>query len=77
MVAKILENSGKFFGTRNGKTGQIRGWEVGVEQRRGTGRDASERGEVIPPPPSKAPSLCPATVSLTASASFNGICNRQ
>ena len=26
-----------------------------------------------PPPPSKAPSLCPATVCLTAGASFNGI----
>ena len=30
-----------------------------------------------PPPPSRAPSLCPATVHLTPSASFNGICNRQ
>ena len=30
-----------------------------------------------PRPASRAPSLCPATVSLTASASFNGICNRQ
>ena len=29
------------------------------------------------PPPSRAPSLCPATVSLTQSASLNGICNRQ
>ena len=29
------------------------------------------------PPPSRAPSLCPATVPLTASASLNGICNRQ
>ena len=36
--------------------------------------DALEAGEV--PPPSRAPSLCPATVSLTASASLNGICNR-
>ena len=34
------------------------------------------RGEV-PPPPFRAPSLCTATVPLTASASFNGICNRQ
>ena len=34
-------------------------------------------GLVPTPPPSRAPSLCPATVSLTASASFNGICNRQ
>ena len=32
--------------------------------------------EGTPPPPSRAPSLCPATVSLTASASLNGICNR-
>ena len=29
------------------------------------------------PPASRAPSLCPATVSLMASANFNGICNRQ
>ena len=28
-------------------------------------------------PPSRAPSLRPATVPLTASASFDGICNRQ
>ena len=37
-----------------------------------------KRGEPPPPPPlSRAPSLCPATVPLTASASLNGICNRQ
>ena len=30
-----------------------------------------------PPSPSWAPSLCPATVSLTESANFNGICNPQ
>ena len=30
-----------------------------------------------PPPPPLEPSLCPATVPLTASASFNGTCNRQ
>ena len=30
-----------------------------------------------PRPPSRAPSLCPATVSLTPSASLNGICNRH
>ena len=30
-----------------------------------------------PPPNSRAPSLCPATISLTASARLNGICNRQ
>ena len=30
-----------------------------------------------PPPYSRAPSLCPATVSLTASASLNGICNQR
>ena len=29
------------------------------------------------PSPSRAPSLCPTTVSLTPSASFNGICNRR
>ena len=36
--------------------------------------DALEGGRY---PPSRAPSLCPVTVSLTPSASFNGICNRQ
>ena len=30
-----------------------------------------------PPPPPPGPSLCPATVPLTASANFNGVCNRQ
>ena len=34
-------------------------------------------GRGTPSPTSWAPSLCPATVSLTASASFDGICNRQ
>ena len=38
--------------------------------------DALERGEVQPLP-SRAPSLCPPTVPLMASSSFNGICNRQ
>ena len=38
-------------------------------------RGALEGGEI--PPPSRAPSLCPATVPLTPSTSFNGICNRQ
>ena len=34
------------------------------------------RGELPPPPPSSgAPSLCPATVSLTPGASFSGICS--
>ena len=52
-------------------------------------RDALEWGQVPspppdtealcqpPPPPSRAPSLRPATVPLTPSTSFNGICNRQ
>ena len=41
-------------------------------------RDALERGEPPPPPPpSRAPGLRTATASLTPSASFNGICNRQ
>ena len=41
-------------------------------------RDVLEEGEgPPPPPPSRAPSLRPSTVSLTPSASFNGICNRQ
>ena len=38
---------------------------------------ALEGGRGTPPPPSTAPSLCPATVPLTPSASLNGICNRQ
>ena len=37
-------------------------------------RNALEGGN---PPPSRAPSLCSATVSPTASAGFHGICNRQ
>ena len=42
----------------------------------GAGRDVLEGGG-YPPPPSRAPSLCPATVPLTPSASINGIRNRQ
>ena len=34
-------------------------------------------GVEVPPTPSRAPSLCPATVCLTPSARLNGICNRQ
>ena len=51
-----------------------------IQTQQPSGRDALEGREVPPPPPpppSRAPSLCPATVPLTASASFNGICNRQ
>ena len=50
---------------------------------RGTGfgtppppRDALEGGR-YPPPPFRAPSLCPATVPRTPSAGLDGICNRQ
>ena len=35
------------------------------------------KGGGTPTPPYRAPSLCPATVSLTASARLNAICNRQ
>ena len=35
------------------------------------------KGGRYPPSPSTAPSLCPATVPLTPSASLNGIRNRQ
>ena len=42
---------------------------------RGGPRDALEGGGGTPPP-SGAPSLWPATVSLAASASLNGICNQ-
>ena len=38
-------------------------------------RGCMSRGR--PLPPLRAPSLCPATVLLTPSASLNGICNRQ
>ena len=34
-------------------------------------------GEVPPPPSSRAPSLCPATVPRTPGASLNGTSNRQ
>ena len=50
---------------------------VGSGGPRGGGRDALEGGRYPPSPLSRAPSLCPATVPLTLSASFNGICNRQ
>ena len=48
-------------------------WHLqGVTRHQGCiGREA-----VPPPPPSRAPSLCPATVPLTPSASFNGDSNR-
>ena len=42
-----------------------------------TARDALDRGGSPPPPSSRAPSPCPASVPLTATASLNGICNRQ
>ena len=48
------------------------GWGGG-----GAGQGCIGRAGGTPPPPSRAPSLCPATVSLTASASVNGTCNRQ
>ena len=35
------------------------------------------KGGEVTPAPSNGPSPCPATVSLTASARLNGICNRQ
>ena len=35
------------------------------------------RGGGTSPPPSRRPILCPATVPPTATASFNGVCNRQ
>ena len=38
-------------------------------------RDALEGGGGTPP--SRAPSICPATARLTPSASLNGVCNRQ
>ena len=44
----------------------------------GVGRDALEAGRGTPPPlPLRVPSLCPATVTVTPSASLNGICNRR
>ena len=41
------------------------------------GKDAWEGGRAPPPPWRGPPSLRPATVPLTASANFHGICNRQ
>ena len=35
------------------------------------------KGGAVTPPPSRAPSLRPANVSLTPSTGFNSICNRQ
>ena len=63
-----------------GDSGQqlVGGWGlVRVQTRRVGPRDALGGGEVPPPPPTRAPSLCPATVALMPSASLNGICNRQ
>ena len=54
----------------------VPGLEMHAGPARWRGGDALEGGEV-PPAPSTAPSLCPATVSLTPGASFKGICNRQ
>ena len=54
-------------------TAQGRGGEGGVH-----GQGCIGRGGGTPPPnSSRAPSLYPATVSLMASASLNGNCNRQ
>ena len=58
--------------------GHGRGQGVGGHS---TGGPAGGKGRAemhwTPPPASRAPSLCPATVPLAASAGFNGICNRQ
>ena len=43
----------------------------------GEGQECIGRGGSPPPPPLQGASLCPATVSLTASAGFNGVYNRQ
>ena len=55
------------------RTGEGAGW-VGLER---WGAMHWKGGRNPPPPASRAPSLCPATVPLTPSAGFNGICNRQ
>ena len=49
---------------------------AGARGKRGALLGCIGRGEGYSPP-SKVASLCPATVSLKASASFNGICNCQ
>ena len=41
------------------------------------GQGCIGKGRGTPTPPSRALSLRPATVPLTASAGFNGLCNRQ
>ena len=56
----------------------VGGWRVGL--RGGVEPPSPElhwKGGCATPPPSRAPSVRPATVSLTPSAGFNGICNRQ
>ena len=40
-------------------------------------RPPSSPARGVPPPPSRAPSLCPADVPLTASATLNDTCTRK
>ena len=55
------------------------GRAAGMPRDGGGGGTAMHRkgGGTPPLPPSRAHSLCPATVPLTPSAGLNGICNRQ
>ena len=55
--------------------GRVSDQKLGTARRLSAGMHCNT--ERYPPPPSRAPSLCPATVPLTPSASLNGICNRQ
>ena len=50
------------------------GWESAEDGQRRSAQMHWEKGGL---PPSRARSLCPATVPLTPSASLNGICNQQ
>ena len=59
-------------------TGTLERWQKGFGAEGGQGCIGSGgNSPPPPPPPSRAPSLRSATVSLTATASFHGICRRQ
>ena len=62
-------------GGRHGRGGRVAGLCLVILG--GGGAGMHWEGGEITSPPSRAPSLCPATVPLTPSAGFDGICNRQ
>ena len=66
-------------GIRKGKGGPVANPWSGMRLNGGRGhnRGALGRGGHPQPPPLQGPSLCQAALSLTATASPNGMCNRQ